>query len=263
MQTDDIWSQEIDRLTEHAGFGFDSAHTPADDAEAVDHGGMRISADERVRIINALFFEHALGEVFEVDLVNDADARRHDFEAVESLRAPFEKLIALAIALEFHLHVQAECIGRSGEIDLDGVIDNQIDRDQWLDNFWIFAEPGGCRTHGSQINQQWDAGEILKDDARDDKRDFFSARGFGLPIRESANVCFSDLLLVAIAEDRFEDDTNGDRKTRDSSETRFLKGRERVKLALLAIAEIEVPQRSEKVVLHSHFLIQSKPSLSR
>src|ERR1043165_4329277 len=41
VDADDLGGLEGDGLAEHAGFGFDAAHAPADDAEAVDHGGVR------------------------------------------------------------------------------------------------------------------------------------------------------------------------------------------------------------------------------
>ena len=50
MHADDFRRQEINRLAEHAGFGLDAANAPADDAEAVDHGGVRVGAHERVRV---------------------------------------------------------------------------------------------------------------------------------------------------------------------------------------------------------------------
>ncbi len=40
--------QQGDGLAEHGGFGFDAADAPAENAEAVDHGGVRIGADEGV-----------------------------------------------------------------------------------------------------------------------------------------------------------------------------------------------------------------------
>jgi hypothetical protein len=47
-----------------------------------------------------LLLTHAVEQMFEIDLVDDADARRHDAEGLESLHAPFHELIALAVALE-------------------------------------------------------------------------------------------------------------------------------------------------------------------
>src|SRR3989338_7326117 len=38
------------RLSQHGGLGLNAAHAPAQNAQAVDHGGMRIRAHQRVRI---------------------------------------------------------------------------------------------------------------------------------------------------------------------------------------------------------------------
>ena len=54
--------------------------------------------------------KHAFGQVFQIDLMDDADAGRHDLEGVEGLHAPFEKLITLAIALKLDLEVAPEGI---------------------------------------------------------------------------------------------------------------------------------------------------------
>ena len=116
VDADDFRREEIDRLAEHARLGLDAAHAPADDAEAVDHGGVGIGADERVGIINRLAVdlggEDALGEVFEIDLVDDADAGRHDLEGLERLLAPLEKFVALAVAVELEFEIADHRVGR-------------------------------------------------------------------------------------------------------------------------------------------------------
>jgi formyltetrahydrofolate deformylase len=45
--------QKVNWLTEHAGFRFNAAHAPADDAETVDHRRVRIGADESVGEVNS------------------------------------------------------------------------------------------------------------------------------------------------------------------------------------------------------------------
>ena len=50
MHADDFRREEINRLSEHSRFRFDSAHAPADHAETVDHRRVRIGADERVGV---------------------------------------------------------------------------------------------------------------------------------------------------------------------------------------------------------------------
>ena len=48
FEADHCGDQHGKRLTEHGGFRFDSADAPAEHAEAVDHGGVRIRAYQRI-----------------------------------------------------------------------------------------------------------------------------------------------------------------------------------------------------------------------
>src|SRR5213075_3444561 len=168
----DFWREKINRLAKHSRFRFDPAHTPADDAESVNHRRMRVSPDERVwekyfRFPVSVFRfrrKHSLREVLQIHLVNDPDAGRDESEGLESLLAPFQELVTLAIALELHLHVQLECLRRAGEIHLDGVIDDEIDRHQRLDDLRIAAKLFHRAAHRGQIDHEWDAGEILEND---------------------------------------------------------------------------------------------------
>ena len=79
IETHDFRSEEGEGLAEHAGLGLDAADAPADDAEAVDHGGVGVGADEAVGVgeegaVGLFLGKDATGEVFEVHLVDDADA---------------------------------------------------------------------------------------------------------------------------------------------------------------------------------------------
>ena len=59
-----IGRQEIDGLTEHARLGLDATNAPTHYAEPIDHSGMRVGADERIRVVDALFFQYALRQIF-------------------------------------------------------------------------------------------------------------------------------------------------------------------------------------------------------
>ena len=50
FEADDFRQQHGLGLTQHGGFGFDAANTPAEDAKTVDHRRVRVSADKRVGI---------------------------------------------------------------------------------------------------------------------------------------------------------------------------------------------------------------------
>ena len=86
---DDFGNEEGDGLAEHSCFSFDAADAPTDDAEAVDHGGVGVGADEGVGVEDVVFIENSFGEILEVDLVDDADSWRDDAEGFEGLLAPF------------------------------------------------------------------------------------------------------------------------------------------------------------------------------
>src|SRR5262249_39600540 len=109
MDADDIRGQEINWLAKHASFSFYSADAPAHNAKAVDHRGVRVGSHQRVRIYRGhavrllVTRENSLGQVLEIDLVNDANARWHDLESLKSLHSPLEKLITLTIASKLHL----------------------------------------------------------------------------------------------------------------------------------------------------------------
>ncbi len=80
-------------------------------AEAVDHRGVRVGADQGVGIgreLAVLLAQlHAGRQVFEVDLVDDAGAGRHHAEVLEGALGELEQLVALDVPLEFHGHVVA------------------------------------------------------------------------------------------------------------------------------------------------------------
>jgi hypothetical protein len=48
LKPDDSRDQHRDRLAEHGRLGLDAADAPADDAEAVDHGGVGVGARHTV-----------------------------------------------------------------------------------------------------------------------------------------------------------------------------------------------------------------------
>ena len=81
-----------DGLAKHSGFGFNTADSPPQDAEAIDHGGMRIGADKRVGIGRAmairLMNKNYASEIFEIDLVDDAGIGRHDCQVAKRGLAP-------------------------------------------------------------------------------------------------------------------------------------------------------------------------------
>ena len=104
------------------------------------------------------------------------------------------------------------------------MIDYQIHGNQWLDVFWILAHFLCNATHGSEVSEQGDTGEVLQHNAGDYEGDFIRTRCIGLPIGELAYVRFGDLFAVAVAQHRFEHDADRYGQSIDILSQRFLQG---------------------------------------
>jgi hypothetical protein len=234
VHADDVGRQEVDRLAEHAGFGLDAAAAPAHHADAVDHGRVAVGADQRIGIAHAVLgLVDASREIFEVHLVDDADARRDDLERVEGLHAPLHELVALLVALEFQLHVQVERVLVAEVVDLHRVVDDQVHRHQRLDHLRVVAHLRRHAAHRGEIAEQRHAGKVLKHDARHDERNLLGALGRRLPVRQLLDVRLGDFLAVAVPEHRFEHDADGDRQPRDVDVEGLAESRQRIELAAL------------------------------
>ena len=64
--------------------------TPADDAQTVDHGRVRVCSNETVGIDETVHVEDDATETFQVHLVDDAGTRRHDQDVLQCLRSPLK-----------------------------------------------------------------------------------------------------------------------------------------------------------------------------
>jgi hypothetical protein len=212
MDTDDLGREEIDGLTEHAGFRLNAAHSPSDNTESVDHGRVGVRTDKTVRIIDSTRMKNSTRQIFQVHLVNDADAGRHHTKSFEGLLTPLQKLVALAVAPELHVEVQLHRVGPAVIVDLHGVIHDKVNRDQRLDDAGLPAQAGHRTAHGGEIHQQGNSREVLQNDAGNDERNLLRSRSLGIPSRKSLHILVMDFLAVAVAQDRLQHHADRKRK---------------------------------------------------
>ena len=216
LEADHVGRQEVHRLAEHAGLGLDAADAPADDADAVDHRRVAVGADQRVGVVGAVGrLVHAARQVFEIHLVDDAEARRHDAEGVERAHAPFHELVALAVALELELHVEVERLLGAEVVDHHRVVDDQVDRHQRLDRLRILVHRRGDAAHRSQVGEQRHAGEVLQHHPRDDERDLVRAVRRRMPVGDLLDMLGRHQAAVAVAQHALEHDADRDRQPVD------------------------------------------------
>jgi len=160
-------------------------------------------------------------------------------------------LVALAVALEFHFQVELQRFGGAEKIDLHAVIDHQIDRHQWLDDFRVAPDFLYRAAHGGEIDHQRHAGEILQNDPCDDEGNFFVGRFFCVPFGQRLDVFAPHFFAIAIAQHRFEHDANTHRKSRNFPDSLFFQRRQRMKLSGATGAGIERLECLEFVHRHS------------
>ena len=127
----------------------------------------------------------------------------------------------------------------AGEIDLHGVIDDEIDRHERLDDFRIAAQSLHRAAHRREIDHQRHAGKILEDNARDDEGNFLVRRRLRVPVGERLDIFAPDLFAVAIAQDRFENNADADRQPRDRADALFLERGKGMKRCFAPVAGIE------------------------
>src|SRR5260370_35760779 len=117
----------------------------------------------------------------------DTGVGRNDFEILESGWTPAEEGVALDVALKFQFGVEAKSVGIAEFVDLDGVVDNQLGGEEWIDARGIAAHTLDGFAHGGGIDDGGNAGEIREQDGRRDERGFVF-RGVGGPTTEGRKV---------------------------------------------------------------------------
>ncbi len=124
--------------------------------------------------------------------------------------APAQEGVPLAVPLELELDVPCESLARAEHVDLHGVVDHELDRDQRIDLLRLAPELGHRVAHRGEVDHGRHAGEVLQQDPGRRERDL-AARLVGRdPARDGL-----DVLPVAVAEDVLEQDAERVREARD------------------------------------------------
>ena len=126
LEPDNFGQKHIDRLAQHYRFGLNPAYTPAKNTEAVDHGGMTVCPDKRIRKSHVAAAAHHGCEMFKIDLMNDPCSRRHDTKIIKSPLPPLQKLISLPVSLKLLVKIFFQSIGTTVIIHLHRMIDYKV-----------------------------------------------------------------------------------------------------------------------------------------
>src|SRR5690606_21484104 len=203
LEADDFGQDHVVRLTQHHGFCLDTAYTPAEYTEPVDHGGVAVCPHQRVGVhdllVAVLLAQHTLGQVLEVHLVHYAGGGRHHAEVLEGRLAPAKDLVALVVAVELDLGVAEQRQGAVVLVDLDRMIDDEVDGHLGVDKRRVTAHALHGTAQGCQVDHGWDAREVLQDDASRHERDLFVRNGSSVVGRHAPDVVGGHDVTVLVA----------------------------------------------------------------
>ena len=182
---------------------------------------------------------HDLAEIFEIDLVADAGAGRHDAEIAERLLAPFQEFVALLVALVFELDIAGEGHRRAELVDDDRMVDDQIDRHQRVDLLRIAAERRHGVAHRGEVDHRRNAGEILHQHAGRAIGDLDAGRALvGQPAGDRLDALLGDRAAVLVAQQVLEQHLHRIGQLRDAGQAVLL-GLDQVVIDIFRAAHVE------------------------
>src|SRR5208283_2440883 len=184
-------------------------------------------------------------EILDIDLVADARIGRHDLEISEGGLSPAQERIALNVTLEFEFRVHAEGVHIAETVHLHGVVDDQLRGEKGIDALGIAAHFLNRFAHRGQVHDGGDAGEILQQDARGHKGNFFLFAA-GLPACERADIFGANGASILAAQQVFQQNAEGEGQPDELSEALLFQLFEALNLKSLR-ANVQVVSRSEGI----------------
>ena len=127
---------------------------------------MRVGADHRVEVGNAVELEDHAREVLKVHLVADPHARRYDAELLERALGPLQEGVSLDVALVLNGDVLLETGVGARLFENHRVVNDEFDRDQGIDLFGVPTQGDDRVTHRCKVDDCGNASEVLHQDAR-------------------------------------------------------------------------------------------------
>ena len=187
FEADDFGDQHRHRLPQHRSLGLDPANAPTKHAKAVYHRRMAVCTHAGVGIrdlcsVGRIRCPYRLRNMFQIHLMANASAGRDSLEIIKALAAPFQEVIAFAVAVIFDFHILLCCLGMAKLINHYRVVDDQMHGNQRIDFCRITAQFCHRIAHRGKINDARNACEILQQNARWTILNFLGGFGIGLPI---------------------------------------------------------------------------------
>jgi hypothetical protein len=252
LHAHDFGEQHVVGLPEHHRLGLDAAHAPADHAEAVHHGRVRVRAHQRIRVrderaIVLAPVDHR-GQVLEVHLVHDARAGRYHGEVVECFLGPAQERVPLVVPLELLLDVEPERVGETEEVHLHRVVDHEVGGDHRVDARRVAAEVLQPVAHGREVHDGRDAGEVLEHHPSGHEG-HVGAGLSGAPAGHGEHVVLAHVVAARVSQGVLQENPDGEREAVERVQDALLDEPGRIVEIGRAFGEVDGSAGAERVFL--------------
>lgn len=116
---------------------------------------------------------------------------------------PLEEFETFVVSSEFDFFVLFEGLEISGDISLDGVIDDQIDRAERVDLVGVTTKTHHSVSHSGEVDDGGHTGEVLKNDTGGLEGNFDLLGGVLLPGQNLLNISLLDVEFIAVSDGTF------------------------------------------------------------
>ena len=113
---------------------------------------------------------------------------RHNAEVAKSGLSPLKEGKSLFVPVEFDLFVAIFGVLGTGDIDLNGVIDDQIGLAKRVDLVGVSTKLLHSSAHSGQVNDSGDTSEVLEEYTSGFEGDLNGVLGGGLPVKDSLDI---------------------------------------------------------------------------
>ena len=146
---------------------------------------------------------NAARKTLDVDLVANARSGRNDAHILKRRLGPLQEAIALAVALEFHVHVLLKSIGAASSIGDHRMINHQIERNLRINARGVGTQIACGFTHHGQVNEHRHTGEILQQYASRHVFNFAALNALHAGINNALRIKLARVGIVNIAQHVF------------------------------------------------------------
>jgi hypothetical protein len=162
----DIGKAHVRGTSKHDTLGLEASHADCNDAQGIDHGCVAVGAHEGIGEGHTVEALDDRRHPLEIDLMEDAIARRNDIDILEGLPGPVDKVEPILVSSVFNGPVLLEGLGiKAPTFDCQGVVHHQLGGHHRIDLGGIATPGSNGIAQAREVDQGGLAEDVMTDNA--------------------------------------------------------------------------------------------------